>query len=178
MMIHDIWLFCFFLLHLGSLSKIVPTTEETLIIEEPFTDAGFTFVNENDTPKDLTEDVKTSEQVYIFYSTVFSNGSNPVITTNISDSKVVRHLSNTLVQYAQQEYQEHVKQVSVHARDYQSARSGLKEGINREPKKETLEMKASKKVTLIYPSDVSRPSYSQRKDILENVIVDNIKQSD
>ena len=94
MMIHDIWLFCFFLLHHGSLSKIVPTTEETLIIEEPLTGAGFTFVNENDTPKDLTEDVKTSEQVYIFYSTVFSNGSNPVITTNISDSKIVRNLSN------------------------------------------------------------------------------------
>ena len=72
-----------------------------------------------------------------------------------------------LVQFGEQEYQ---KQVSVQTRDYQSGRS-VKE-------KESLEMKASKKVTLIYPSDVSRPSYSQRKDIIENVIEHNIKQAD
>ena len=119
MMIQNIWLVFFILLH-RSLSNFVPITEEKINLVEPLADV--TFVNENNTHKDLTEDMETSkgDKVYTFYSTVFSNGSDPVITTNISDSKIVRDLSNTLKQFGEQKYQE---QVSVHARDYQSVKS-------------------------------------------------------
>ena len=191
MMVQNIWLVFFILLHLGSLSKSVPLTEEKLNLLEPLTDDGVTFENENYSTKDLTEDMKPSrgDKIYIFYSTVFSNGSDPVITTNISDSKIVRNLSNTLMQFGEQVYQEQGNKVS-DARDYQSVQSvkhvgkTKKEGINREPKEDALEREATEivksipAVTLIYPSDVQRPSYIQRTDILENVIEDNVKQSE